>query len=89
MLIPGIPDEDLERLHWNYGGGRGAAGYRHIPSGITVARECPPGVPTRHVYEAALAELQRKLREQGLLSNGGGKSAEARPGASPDSGGGV
>jgi hypothetical protein len=87
MLIPGISDEDLERLHWNCGGGRGAAGYRHIPSGIIVARECLPDVPTRHVYEAALAELKRELRKQGLLSNDDGTSAEPGPGASPDSGG--
>jgi hypothetical protein len=79
MLILGIPDEDLERLHWNYGGGRGAAGYHHVPTGITVAREGLREVSTLHIYEAALAELKRELRKRGLLSNGGGTGAEAGP----------
>jgi hypothetical protein len=69
MLIPGIPDQDLERIHWRYGGGRGAAGYRHLPSGITVTRECPPTVSVRRVYTELLAELERVLREQGLISS--------------------
>ena len=86
MLIPGIPDEDLERLHWNCDGGRGAAGYRHVPSGITVARECLPDVPTGQFYEAALAELKRELGKLGLLSDGVGTSALAGQGASPDGG---
>jgi hypothetical protein len=72
MLIRGVPDEDLTRLHWNYGGGRGAAGYRHVPSGITVAREYLPGVPAWPFYEEALAELERQLCERGLLSKSGG-----------------
>jgi hypothetical protein len=82
MLIPGVPDEDLERLHWNHGGGRGAAGYRHVPSGITVARECLPDVPTRLFYEEALAELEQELRERGLLSKNGETRGDA--GAAPD-----
>jgi hypothetical protein len=89
MLIPGIPDEELEELHWNYGGGRGAAGYRHVPSGITVTRECLPDAPTRHAYEAALAELEHALREQGFLSNGERTDTIIDPGASPDNGGGI
>lgn len=84
MLIPGVPDEDLERLHWNDGGGRGAAGYRHVPSGITVARECLPDIPTRHFYEEALAELERMLRERGLVSSNGGNGAG--PGVAPGGG---
>jgi hypothetical protein len=78
MLIPGIPDADLERLHWHHGGGRGTAGFRHKP-------ECPPGVPVRRCYEAALAQLVRELRERALLADGAGTSA----GASPDGGSGV
>jgi hypothetical protein len=65
--IPGVPDEDLERIHFNYGGGRGAGGFRHLPSGITVIRECPPTVPARRKYDEATAELERLLREQGLI----------------------
>src|SRR5262249_36911054 len=78
MTIPGVPDEDLLRLHWNYGGGRGAVGYRHIPSGITVARDCLPDVPTRQFYEEALAELERQLRERGLLLSTGETDADLR-----------
>jgi hypothetical protein len=68
MLIAGIPDADLERIHWRYGGGRGAVGYRHVPSGITAVRECLD-LPVRHYCAEALTELERKLREQGLLPN--------------------
>jgi hypothetical protein len=67
MLIPGVPEEDLERLHWNYGGGRGAVGYRHIPSGITVARECSPDVPNSFFDREALTELVRVLLEHNLI----------------------
>jgi hypothetical protein len=81
MLIPGIPDADLMRLHWNYGGGRAAVGYRHVPSGILAARECQPDFPARHSYAAALAELERVLRERGFLPKGEVTGA----GASPDS----
>ena len=67
MHIPGMPDEDLVRLHWNYGGGRGTVGYRHIPSGIMVTRECLPDVPVRLFYQEALTELERILREKHLI----------------------
>jgi hypothetical protein len=87
MLIPGVPEEDLERLHWNYGG-RGAAGYRHVPSGITGARECLPNIPARYVYGEALAELERELRERGFLaSNELARTDRDPPSASPNSGG--
>jgi hypothetical protein len=85
MLIPGIPDADLERLHWRHGGGRSTAGIRHKPSGITVERECPPDVPVRRCYEAVLVQLVRELRERGLIADDAGTST----GASPDDGGGV
>ena len=67
MLIPGIPDDELERLHWNSGRGRGAAGYRHLPSGITVARELIPDVPVLEQDQELLAELKEKLWSAGLL----------------------
>jgi hypothetical protein len=55
--------EALRGLHWN-SGGRGAIGYRHVPSDITVICECLPDVPVRHFYEEALAEFPRQLRER-------------------------
>jgi hypothetical protein len=73
MLIPGIPDTDLELLHWNHGGGRCTVGIRHKPSGITVERECPPDVPVRLCYAAALAQLVRELRQRGLIADGTGR----------------
>jgi hypothetical protein len=67
MRIPGVADEDLVRLHWRGGGGRGSLGYRHLPSGISVYRECAPGVPVRAIDTELLIELQEALRSQGLL----------------------
>jgi hypothetical protein len=62
MLIPGVPDEHLARQHWREGGGRGALGYRHLPSGISISRQCPPGVPVAVVDAELLAELAERLR---------------------------
>jgi len=68
MRIPGIPDEELERIHWWYGPGKGSAvAYRHVPSGIQVARERPPEAPLQRFDEELLAELTQALREHGLL----------------------
>ena len=64
MLIPGVPDEDLARQHWREGGGRGTLGYRHLPSGISVSRQCPPGVPVAVVDAELLAELAERLRDE-------------------------
>ena len=62
MSIPGVPDEDLMRRHRRYGGGRGALGYRHLPSGISVSRDCPPGVSVSVIDAELLAELAERLR---------------------------
>ena len=70
MLIPGVPDEHLEWFHGNYGRGKGAVGYRHLPSGIVVSRKCPPDVPVLQIGEELLAELKEKLRQGGFLSKG-------------------
>jgi hypothetical protein len=69
FAIPGVTDEDLERIHFRHFGGRGSGGFRHLPSGITVIREFPPTEPVRRTYEEALAELERVLREQGWISS--------------------
>jgi hypothetical protein len=87
LQMYGVPNNDLERLHWNYGNGRGAAGYRHVPSGITVARECLPDIPVRYVYDEVLADLERELRKQGLLPNSDGSVNGTGPEASPGRGG--
>jgi hypothetical protein len=76
MRIPGVPDEHLERNHWNLGGGRGALGYRHQPSGTSVYRECPAQVPVQVVDAELLFELQEELRTRGLLPRAGAASDE-------------
>jgi squalene-hopene/tetraprenyl-beta-curcumene cyclase len=63
MRIPGIPDEHVERIHENYGGGKGGLGYRHIPSGLLVFRECPPGVSIFQFDQELFAEFCDKLRK--------------------------
>jgi hypothetical protein len=68
MLIPGVRDEHLERLPWNYGGGEGALGYRHLPSGIIVFRRCPPDFPLSRIDQELLTEPREKLRERGVLN---------------------
>jgi hypothetical protein len=66
MLIDGVDDEQLERLHWNLGGGRGILGIRHVPSGISVSRECPPKVPVRQFMEELVGELREQLKQAGV-----------------------
>jgi hypothetical protein len=68
MIIPGVSDEDhLEQLHWNRGGGRGAAGYRHVPSGLRVTRECLRTSPFGTFMKRQWRKLARELRARGLL----------------------
>ena len=67
MSIPGVPDEHLERHHWRGGGGRGAIGYLHLPTGISVYRECSPGVSVHAIDAELLVELQEALRSRGIL----------------------
>lgn len=68
-MIPGIPENELEQLHWNFGGGRGALGLRHIPSGISVERECPPNVTLFQVLHELTLELQEKLGQAGFMAS--------------------
>jgi hypothetical protein len=65
-MIAGVPHSELEQLHWNHGGGRGALGLRHLPYGIAVVRECPPGVPVLRVIRELEAELKERLRHGGV-----------------------
>jgi len=68
MLVLGVPDSELEWLHWNVGRGRGSLGLRHIPSGITVSGECFPDVPVSQIMQGLAAELHQKLRSTGLIA---------------------
>jgi hypothetical protein len=77
MLIPGVPDSHLERLHWNYGSGRGARSLRHLPSGITADRESVPGVPVWQTMQELATDLQAKLRRAGIIAPGSQPSSKA------------
>jgi hypothetical protein len=70
MLIPDVPDSHLEWIHWNYGGGRGAHGLRHLPSGITVGCESVPNVPVGQTMQEVAAVLQAKLLGAGIIAPG-------------------
>lgn len=67
MSIPDIPDEHLARQHWRGGEGRGCLGYVHVPTGISVSRECPPGVSVHAIDAELLIELRDLLRSRGVL----------------------
>ena len=67
MSISGIPEEHLARTHWRHGGGRGALGYVHRPTGISVYRECSPGVSVHAIDAELLTELREALRSRGIL----------------------
>jgi hypothetical protein len=68
VRIPGVPDGHLVRQHWNLGGGRGILEYRHLPSGISVCRPCPAGVPLQVIDTGLLAELGERLQAEGILA---------------------
>ncbi len=64
MRIPGVPDDQLAWIHWNYGNGRDAMACRHEPSGTVVPREYPPNLPIQDIAQALIAELREKLTEK-------------------------
>jgi hypothetical protein len=69
MLIPGIPDEHLVRVHGNYGRGKGGElAYKHLPSGIMVSRVYSPDVSSWQLGEELLAELKEKLKRAGTIA---------------------
>jgi hypothetical protein len=72
MLIPGIPDEHLERLHLYLGPGKGSAyAYRHLPSGITVCGEIPPDMNVYLFDRKLVADLAEQLKAAGFLTGTG------------------
>jgi len=68
MVIPGVPDDQLERLHLYLGPGKGSTyAYKHLPSGITVCAAKPPQVKVHLFHQQLIAELTAKLRAAGVL----------------------
>jgi hypothetical protein len=69
MVIPEIPDNHLQRLHWYLGPGKGSEyGYKHLPSGIMVGGAKPPGLTVFEFDRQLIAQLAAKLKEVGLLT---------------------
>jgi hypothetical protein len=68
MLEPGIPDDQIERIHWWLGPGNGSEyAYRHLPSGITVGGSCPPQMTVLQFDQQLFAELVEKLKTAGII----------------------
>lgn len=69
MVIPGIPDEHLERLHFYLGPGKGSRyAYKHIPSGIMVGGAKPPEMKIHQYDQQLIAQLAEKLKAAGIIT---------------------
>ncbi len=69
MVIPGVPDDHLERLHWYLGPGKGSEyAYKHLPSGIMVGGTKPPDMKIHEFDQQLIAELTAKLVAAGLIA---------------------
>ncbi len=67
-MVHGIPDDDMEQIHWYLGPGRGSEyAYKHIPSGIMVGGLKPPGMKTHEFLKQLFAELVEKLKAAGII----------------------
>ena len=67
-MVHGIPDGELERIHWYLGPGRGSEyAYKHIPSGIMVGGLKPSGMKTHEFDKQLFAELIEILKAAGIV----------------------
>ncbi len=67
-MIHGIPEDDLARIHWYLGPGKGSEyAYKHIPSGIMVGGRKPSDMKTHEFVEQLFAELVEKLKAAGII----------------------
>ena len=81
MVIPGIPDDDLEQLHWYLGPGKASEyAYKHIPSGIFAGGTKPPDMKIHEFDLHLIAELTAKLKAAGIITGTQttGKGADER-----------
>ncbi len=70
MVIPGIPDEHIERIHWWFGPGKvSECAYRHIPSGIVVGGPRPPDISAFDFDRQLLAAFVEKLKAAGIVKD--------------------
>jgi hypothetical protein len=69
MMIHGIPEDKLERIHWYLGPGKGSEyADKHIPSGIMVGGLKPSDMKTHEFVERLFAELVEKLKAAGIIT---------------------
>jgi hypothetical protein len=69
MLIQGIPDDHLERVHWYLGRGKGSEyAYKHVPSGIMVGGAKPPQMTIHEFDQQLIGELMEKLKAAGIIT---------------------
>jgi hypothetical protein len=69
MILPEIPDDDLERLHWYLGPGKGSEyAYKHVPSGIMVGGTKPTDMKIHEFDQLLIAGLRAKLKAAGLIT---------------------
>jgi len=70
MLIPGIPDAHLEKIHTYLGPGKsGEYAYKHIPSGIMIRATPPPQMPLREFRHKLIDELAKKLKAAEIIAS--------------------
>ncbi len=70
MLVPGIPDDHIERVHWYLGPGKGSEyAYKHAPSGIMVGGACPPQMTAFQFDQQLFAEFVEKLKAAGVVKD--------------------
>jgi hypothetical protein len=70
VLIHGIPNDDIERIHWWLGPGKGSeCGYKHLPSGIMVRGARPPDMSAHQFDRRLFAEFLEKLKAAGIVKN--------------------
>jgi hypothetical protein len=69
MVIPGIPDDQLERIHYYLGPGNGSGyAYKHIPSGILAGGTKPPQMNIHQFDLRLIADLTEKLKAAEIIS---------------------
>jgi hypothetical protein len=69
MIIPGIPDDQLERNHCYKGPSKGGeCALKHLPSGIIAGGPKPPEMTIHQFNRQLIAELTMKLKAAGIIT---------------------
>lgn len=59
-----IDDDQLKWEHWNVGGAMGSVRVTHLPTGVSVSRDCEPTVPVLQIHALLLRELELALAHE-------------------------